>query len=370
MSEGKVLVVENDEDLAHMLEYNLTNKGYTALTALDGLSACTMIEEQKPDLILLDIMLSDLSGWEICKIIRSHEYEQISEIPIIMLTALGSIEDKLKGIEMGADDYIPKPFEIKEVLLKANKLIGKEKERKRLNIIIEKLEKREEQQSDFQSMLFHELRNQLFIIGGYSERIAGERFLTPDKYRHCAAVIRECSNLLNSLTDEVIILSRLESGEYPLPLEIVCLEEITQDVISFLARRAKEKEMFISFEKTGNIPKMRLKPTALKLSLSNLIENGIKYSPKNSEIRVSLQSRGEVTAIIQVKDSGPGIPEKDKGKIFDKFYRGENVRNNTKGTGLGLYVSKTLIEAMGGVIGLETGDGNGSCFRVVFRKTK
>ena len=370
MSEGKILVVEDDEDLADMLEYNLAKKGYAALIALDGLTACSMIEEEKPDLILLDIMLPGLNGWEICKIIRSHEYEEISEIPIIMLTAFGSLKDKLKGIEMGADDYILKPFAIKEVLLKVNKLIGKEKKRKQLNIRIKKLERRKEQQSDFQSMLFHELRNQLFIIGGYSERIAKKRFLTPEEYQYCAAVIRESSNSLNSLTDEVLFLSRLETDEYSLPLEEVYLEKITQNIISLLAQQAKEKEMFIHFEKTGTIPKMKLNTTALKLSLSNLIENAIKYSPKSSDINVSLQSQEEVAAIIQVKDSGPGIPEKDMGKIFNKFYRGEHVKNNTKGTGIGLYVAKTLIEAMGGVIGVKTEDGNGSCFRIVFQKTK
>ena len=370
MSEEKILVVEDDEDLADMLGYNLAKKGYNPLIALNGLTACSMIEEEKPDLILLDIMLPGLNGWEICKIIRSHEYEQISGIPIIMLTALGSLEDKLKGIEMGADDYIPKPFAIKEVLLKVNKLIDKEKNRKQLNIRIKKLEKREERQSDFQNMLFHELRNQLFIIGGYSERIAEKRLLTLEKYRHCAAVIKECSNSLNSLTDEVLFLSRLEADEYPLSLEEVCLEKITQDIISLLAQQAKKKGIFIDFKKIGAIPKMRLNTTALKLSLSNLIENAIKYSPKDSEIRVSLQSQGEAAAIVQVKDSGPGIPEKDIGKIFDKFYRGENVKKNTKGTGIGLYVAKTLIEAMGGLIGVKTGDGNGSYFRIVFQKTK
>jgi len=73
---------------------------------------------------------------------------------------------------------------------------------------------------------------------------------------------------------------------------------------------------------------------------------------------------------VEVKDRGPGIPEKEREKIFDKFYRGENVKNKTKGTGIGLYVAKTLIEAMGGVIGVETEDGNGSCFRVVFKQAK
>ena len=377
MSEGRILIVEDDEDLSHMLEYNLTKKGYSAITALDGLAACQLIEETKPDLILLDIMLPGLNGWEICEIIRSHEHEQISEIPIIMLTALSSLEDKLKGIEIGADDYIPKPFAIKEVLLKADRLISKEKRKKQLNSEVRKLETREKQQTDFQTMLFHELKNQLFIIGGYSSIIAAyssqikeRRFLPPEKYRRCAGIIKDTAKSLVSLAEEILFLSRLETGEYPLPLEEVCLEEIAQDVISVLGQQAKEKEMRINFEMIEKIPKMRLNMTALKLSLSNLIENAVKYSPKRSDIKVSLQPQGEVAVMVQVKDSGPGIPEKDMGKIFDKFYKGENVKNKTKGTGIGLYVAKTLIEAMGGVIGVETEDENGSCFRVVFKKAK
>ncbi|MBW2033742.1 MAG: response regulator [Deltaproteobacteria bacterium] len=364
MSDGKILVVEDDEDLVHMLEYNLTRKGYATMTALDGLDACYLIEEEKPDLILLDVMLPGLSGFEICEIIRNHYHEEISDIPIIMLTALGSMENKLKGIETGADDYIPKPFTLKEVLLKVDRLVCKEKKKKQMNMKVENLEAREKQQTDFQSMLFHELRNQLLIIGGYSS-IAQRHELTPEKHRHYAGVIKESSSFLNSLAEEIILLSRVETGEYPLPREEVCLEEITQQTISVLLQQATKKEIQIHFQRTGKIPRMRLNPTAVKLCLSNLIENAVKYSPEKSGIRVSLMLQGEKEVIVEVKDSGPGIPEKDIGKIFNKFYRGENVKNKTKGTGIGLYIAKTLIEAMGGIISVESKDGNGTYFRVV-----
>jgi signal transduction histidine kinase len=311
-------------------------------------------------------MLPGMDGWQICRIVRNHEREDISEIPIIMLTALGSAEEKLKGIEMGADDYIPKPFSVKEVVLKIDRLIAREMKKRHLGAVVEKLKVRESQQTDFQDMLFHELRNQLVIIGGYSERIAGNHLMTPEKYRHWAGVIRECSRSLNSITEEMLLLSRLETGDYPLPEQDISLEESVCDVISLLSRQAHEKRIRIDFERTGDIPTLRLNATSLKLALSNLMENAIKYSPEGSDITVRLRAKSGVGASIEVADQGPGIPAGDRDRIFDKFYRGQNVKDRTKGTGLGLHISKTLIESMGGAIRLEKNHGHGSCFSVGF----
>lgn len=366
MSNGRILIVEDNEDLVHMLEYNLTKRGYHIMTALNGPVACRLIEEEKPDLILLDIMLPGMDGWQICEIIRNHEQESISEIPIIMLTALGSPTEKMKGIEMGADDYIPKPFSVKEVLLKVDRLIEREMKKRHLDTEVRKLEAMEAQRTDFQNMLFHELKNQLVIIGGYSRRITEKRFLTPEKQRHCAGVIKECSHSLNSLTEEVLLLSRLEAGEYPLPAKDVSLEETVRQIISIFSRQAVEKGIRIHFERTGNIPIMSLNRTAVQLAISNLIENAVKYSPERSDIIVRLGSKRGLGVIVEVEDAGPGIPEKERERIFDRFYRGENVKNKTKGTGLGLYISKTLVESMGGAIGLESNNSNGACFSVVF----
>ena len=368
MSKGRILVVEDDEDLSHMMAYNLSKRGYHTMTALDGLVACRLIETEKPDLILLDIMLPGMDGWQICEVIRNHDHEDISETPIIMLTALGSPEEKLKGIEMGADDYIPKPFSVKEILLKVDRLIERETKKKHLNAEVKKLEAMESQRTDFQNMLFHELKNQLVIIGGYSKRIAEKRFLTPEIKRHCAGVITECSRSLNLLAEEVLLLSRLEVSEYPLPLEEVCLEEILRQIIFVLSKQADEKGIRIHFECTENIPIMKLNPTAVKLALSNLIENAVKYSPEQSDISVRIGLKRKVGVTVEVEDRGPGIPEKEREMIFDRFYRGENVKNQTKGTGLGLYISKSLIESMGGAIRLESTGANGTCFSVVFRK--
>ena len=365
MENGKVLIVEDDEDLAYMLEYNLGRKGYHSLTALNGRIACGLIEKEKPDLILLDILLPDVNGWQICEIIRNSDQEEIREIPIIMLTALGSAEEKLKGIELGADDYIPKPFSIKEVLLKADRLIRKEKKKKHLNTEVEKLEAMEARRTDFQNILFHEVRNQLAIIGGYSNRIAGNGFLTPEKYRQCGEAIRDSSLSLNALSDEIILLSRLEAGDFALSEQEILLEDVVRQIVLTLSKQAEEKEIRLLFEQAGSIPPVRLNPTAVKLALSNLVENAIKYSPEQSDVMVRIGiKKGDV--VIEVEDRGPGIPEAERERIFDRFYRGEDVKTHTKGTGLGLYIAKKLIESMGGIIRLESKQDVGTCFRVSF----
>ena len=370
MTKGKILVVEDDEDLVHMLTYNLGKRGYQTAEALDGTAACRIIEAEKPDLILLDILLPGVDGWQICKIVRSHEQEGISDIPIIMLTALGSNEDKLKGIEIGADDYIPKPFSIKEVMYKVERLVGRELKKRSLNAEIEKLITKENRRTDFQNMLFHELKNQLTVIGGFSRRISENRSLTPEKYRHCADVISDCSTSLDALTEEVLLLLRIESGDYSLPLEGVSMEEIARQTISGLSKQAAEKGIGIRFESTEKIPHIPLNATAFKFALGNLVENAVKYSPEQSVIHVRAGLKDENQVIMEIEDEGPGIPEKERERVFDRFYRGEKVRDHTKGMGLGLYISKTLIGLMGGAVRVTARHNTGTRFTVVFPRAR
>ena len=367
----KILIVEDEKDLVQILEYNLNKKGYAAMAALDGLTACRMIEEEKPDLVLLDLMLPDLNGWDICKLIRCHEDEEISETPIIMLTALGSPEDKIRGLELGADDYMPKPFAIKEVLLKVDRMIQKAKKNKQLNIKIKNLESKKTRQIDFQNILFHELKSQLIVISGFSSKIEkkGDE-VPPDRRQYYAGIIKECSNSLILLAEEMLIISRLETGAYPLPMENVCFEETIRKIIPIFSEQAKAKDISIEFKRIGKIPQIRLNSVGLKVSLSSIIENGIKYSPMKTCLKIKLLNQKKNMVILEVEDNGPGIPKKDLEKIFTKFYRGENVKHKTKGTGLGLYTAKTVVEAMGGRITVESINGNGSRFRMEFKQTQ
>lgn len=360
------MVVEDDEDLVYMLEYNLTNNGYQTLTALNGFDAWDLIESERPHLILLDILLPGMDGWQICETLRNHDRTDIADIPVIMLTALSSPDEKLKGIAMGADDYIPKPFSVKEVLLKVERLIQKQTAKKELEAKISTLKLKESQRTDFQDMLFHELKNQLTIIGGYSRRISETSEQTPDAYRHYGGVIQQCSRSLTSLTDQVLLLSRLEDGDCSLPLEPVSMEAVIQDIIRDYKKQSMEKSMRLKFQAAGKAFPLPLNSTAIRITLSNLVENAIKYSPDGSEIVIRLDPENGKGLTVAVEDNGPGIPECDLDKIFNRFYRGRDVKDQSHGTGLGLYISKTLIEAMGGKIGLDPTHESGSCFVVKF----
>ncbi len=123
----KVLIVEDEAELAMLLEHYLKNRGFVTAIAGDGLTACRMINSLRPDLILLDIKLPELDGWEICRLVRKIPDRELASTPIMMLTALATNQDRAQGFKMGADDYMTKPYSLKDIVLRANKLIDRYK---------------------------------------------------------------------------------------------------------------------------------------------------------------------------------------------------------------------------------------------------
>ncbi|MBI3584492.1 MAG: response regulator [Nitrospinae bacterium] len=121
----KILIVEDETDMADLLKYNLTEKGYNPVLASNGREALELIEKEMPYLILLDLMMEQLDGWAVCSGIRSHTNETIKRLPIIMLTALSESEEKIIGLRLGADDYMTKPFNMDELILRIQKQINK-----------------------------------------------------------------------------------------------------------------------------------------------------------------------------------------------------------------------------------------------------
>jgi len=364
MATGKILIVEDEVELAEVLEYNLRRSGFAVLTAHDGLSACRLVGAERPDLILLDLLLPDLDGWEICRLIRGHHDAELASTPIVMMTALGSLDDRLRGLELGADAYLAKPYSVKEVALCARNLLARRRERRELADGVAALKAGAALESDFQDMLFHELRNQLLIIGGYSNLLAkGDPSLPTGE---CLQAIHRSTLHLESLAEGSLLCRRLEAGVFEIPLEKVALDELANETIERCRPLAAAKRMAVRLSVTAPLPPRFLNRTAASLVISSLLENAIKYSEAGKEVILRLHDNAEAGVTLEVEDHGPGIPAAEIDRVFDRFYRGEGSARKTRGSGLGLYICRTLTRAMGGSVKVESIPGEGSCFIVRF----
>ncbi|HEY7745992.1 MAG TPA: ATP-binding protein [Desulfuromonadales bacterium] len=363
MAAGKILIVEDEVELAEVLEYNLRRSGFAVLTAHDGLSACRLVGAERPDLILLDLLLPDLDGWEICRLIRGHHDAELASTPIVMMTALGSLDDRLRGLELGADAYLAKPYSVKEVALCARNLLVRRRERRALADGVAALKAGAALESDFQDMLFHELRNQLLIIGGYSGLLAkGDPSLPPGE---CLQAIRRSAIHLDSLAEGILLCRRIEAGVFRLPLEKLNLDGVAAETIELFRPLAAAKRITVRLSAATSSP-LALNRTATRLVISSLLENAIKYSEEGKTVELRLHETADGVATLAVEDRGPGIPAAEIDRIFERFYRGEGSDGRTRGSGLGLYICRTLTRAMGGSVEVKSVPGEGSCFSVRF----
>ncbi len=359
MTRATVLVVEDDVEILDVLDFNLGAAGFRVLKAEDGLTACRLVAAETPDLIFLDVMLPDLEGWEICRMIRAHQDPRIASTPLVMLTALTTLDHKLRGLALGADDFIPKPFSVQEVLLKARRLVAGRHEVDRVHRELRHAEERRAADADLQGLLFHELKNKLVVIGGFSGRVATLAG-TDERAGRYARAVRQASDYLSELAEQVLLLRRLEAGRMDVELEEVDLAGLVRSVVDLHGAEAEDKGIEVVVEAPPT--PARASSAAARVCVSNLLENALRYSPGGGRVTVRVGAEPRV-AFVEMEDEGPGIPRSEAEAVFEKFYRGSSSRG-TSGTGLGLYVVRTLATAMEGWVYLLPPRGRGARVRL------
>lgn len=367
-SPATIMIVEDDDDLVDLLEYRLRKEGFDTVIAREGNEACRLLAEVEVDLVLLDILMPRMDGWEVCRWLRGQGGRRIAAIPVIMLTALAAGENRIKGLECGADLYLAKPYSIREVVLNCRRLIAERQERLRLQSEVEALREKEEGGSEAQRILFHELRSQFTVIGG----LCGRMLKSDDprqlselaRDRGYLEVIRSSVNQVSDMADEVLLLSKLRSVDLRLPRHDCRLDEIVAEVMAVCLAKAQLKGVDLSVSALPPRP-VGLHRLALKIILSSLLENAVKYCASGSVVTLRVTVAGTVVR-LEVEDQGPGIPLAEQEKIFEPYFRGEAVRDSFQGSGLGLYSVKRLTEALGGAVTLSSSPGNGSLFAVEF----
>jgi two-component system sensor histidine kinase/response regulator len=347
----KILIVEDEEDVAEMIRYNLKREGYQTIAAYSGAEALEAVAMHAPDLVLLDIMLPDLSGWEVCRILRGSAENH--SIPILMLTALSSEEARIKGLTLGADDFVTKPFSIKELLLRIRKIIDRQH---RLRSLMAK-----EKENDMSlRYLVHEMRNSVTAIGGFSV-LALKRKDAQAYLERISALAKHADGLLNDAS----LLSRLEMPGALLQTDSVDLVALIDEAVDSFQDLAKERQIEIIFlERSSSL--VLGNASAVRQVVINLLSNAVKFNREGARISIGLSGEDSWTH-FWVKDEGWGIPSNEIPRIFDRFYRAAGSEH-IKGAGLGLHIAKLLVEAMGGKISVESALGEGSTFTVLLKK--
>ena len=361
---GRIVLVEDEQHLSEILEFNLLRQGYAVLTAADGLEACRLIGREKPDLILLDIMLPLLNGWEICRMVRSHQDQRVSRTPIIMLSALGTEDDRLKGYELGADLYLPKPFSVKEVAHQVRRLIDQLRSRQELREQIAALQRHNQLQDKWQQALFHELRNQLTVISGMADHLTETGGADDDNREQCVEQISSSSYYLGNLAENYLLIRQIEEHPDRLTAESFLLSDLLEEIENLYLPLAEQQSCGLTVTCEVLRP-LNLPAVGLKLILANLVENALKYSGSGGQVRVTAASGGERLQ-IRVHDQGPGIAPAERERIFDRFYRARSASEQAPGSGLGLYIGRALAQAMGGSLELAEQPSPGATFLLSF----
>ena len=362
----RILAVDDIQDNLILVEAILESEGYEIDLASDGIKALQKIEQSPPDLILLDVMMPGIDGYEVTRRIRKNP--ATSYIPILLITAFHE-SSVVEGLDAGADDFIRKPFDTDELLARVRSLL-------RLKHSLDEQQKMARQREDFVSRLTHDLRTPLVASDRMLNLFEMETFckISPEMKQAIAVMIRSNQNLMD-MVNTLLEVYRFDAGKKTLNWEVCDLREISQEVVSELSPLTNEKGLTLEIDTSeleplgknaGIIMGDRLE---LRRVLNNLIANAIKFTDTGGiTIRIletSSHPGNPDSVTIEIQDTGYGIAPEDQATIFERFRQGRNKRS---GSGLGLHLSHRIVEAHAGTIQVASEVGKGSLFTVQLPK--
>jgi len=369
-----ILVVDDNPMNLGVLFDHLNASGFKILIAEDGESAIHQAKFAKPDIILLDIMMPGVDGFEACRNLKKNE--ETKDIPVIFMTALFETADKIKGFESGAVDYITKPFQNEEVIARITTHLTiqfQKKELEELNKTKDKLLKElgdlNATKDKFFSIIAHDLRSPFNGLIGASDLLIQsfeglEKEIIIDLIRSMNIASRNAFNLLNNLLEW----SRSQTGRIEWDPNITDISIIIRENRLLLKHNAEEKNISLVSEIQDNTF-VYADEYMINTVIRNLITNALKYSRNGEEVRISSKDTGDFLE-ISVSDKGIGIKPENIGKLFRiDIHHTTKGTANEQGTGLGLILCKEFVEKHNGKIWVESELGKGATFRFTLPKS-
>jgi signal transduction histidine kinase/ligand-binding sensor domain-containing protein len=363
-----VLVVDDSPDIREYIAECLQTR-YNVVTAIDGENGFELAQVIRPNLIVSDVMMPKMNGFELCRAVRGDE--NIAHIPIVLVTSKASPEDKIEGLEAGADDYVAKPFSARELLARVGNLIRVQDQKnslERLNTDLlssnAALRQASEMKSQLLSIASHDMKNPLTAIREFARILREES--DQSHQLELLDMIFDSSNDMLSLISQLLDSAALEGGSLHVTRAVTDMVDLAERVVERNVRIADRKGQVI--HTTMGDPEACSVPVdgeRLREAMDNLVSNAIKYSPLQSSIYVSVRRRmNEV--IFSVRDEGPGLTAEDQEKIFGKFQKlSARPTGGETSTGLGLSIVKQIVELHGGRVTADGAEKRGSIFTFV-----
>jgi two-component system sensor histidine kinase/response regulator len=361
----RILIVDDDRLNVRILSSILKPEGYELAEAHSGEAALTLYEEFKPDLVLLDVIMPGITGFETCRTLKAKHGDMLA--PVIFITAKSQSDDIVEGLAAGGVDYLPKPFKAREALARLrthlqNRILNEQQRQ-----LVAQLSTANTAKKRLLGMVAHDLRNPLASIRGLAEFLQDGTVgqLTPDQL-DLVNTIHEASQGMLAMVNELLDLSAIESGVLNIQPDDRPIAELLTKAIYLNNINAGKKGSRIEFASPPHPVMLRIDGDKVRQVIDNLLSNAIKFSPPNSVVSVSTETTDAYYSVL-VKDQGPGIPENERHKLFQDF--GQTSVKPTAGeksTGLGLAICKRIMEAHGGNIEVEPARSGGGVFKITF----
>jgi len=358
--DGKVLVVDDDPASLDLLSEMLLDRGYQVRVATGGEQALAFATADPPEIIVLDVSLPDLSGYDVCSALKAETVTR--DVPVIFVSAHDEVLDKIRAFRSGAVDYIIKPFHAGEVLARLEsqlKIARLQKELVKSNVRLQDLD---QLKAGMTAMLVHDLRQPLTVV-----RIMIDMYArygkVPDSTLRAA---ESCVGQMIALVEEMLDLSRAEAPEETFGREPVDLALLLRRCVEVACVGGKVQGVRVRSSVPRTLPEVAGDEERLERVFTNLLSNAVKFTPSGGSVTLEAYPVEESDAAsirVAVADTGRGIPEEDVPFVFDPYWQGSS-RSALGGFGLGLAITKRIVAAHGGTISVQSRVGSGTTFVV------
>ncbi|MDH5358808.1 MAG: response regulator [Gammaproteobacteria bacterium] len=359
----RVLIIEDEKEIADHFVITMENAGIIAEAVYNPFEAIDKVKHFQPELIMMDIHMPGCNGLELATMIRHQEH--YSKLPIVFLSADYGLQSRLSAMSIGVDDFIPKGIEPYQIIASVKSRLNKARLINSLTDNLtnerEKAEKANRSKSQFLSYISHELKTPLNVILGYCDLFRQDN-LSPEQLE-MVSEIQNCGEMQLELIYDLLDLNMIEEGKVSLEPRLLQLNELITNVLSII--KGQSHRFYIEFEidMADNLL-ITTDERRLRQILLNLLSNAVKYNKQKGRVKITAFKADDDTLTLSIADTGRGISEHSMEKLFTPFERLEAEKTDIEGTGLGLGITKSLIELMGGTITADSTLGEGSTFTI------